>query len=411
MSASKMEIVEKWEPIPSYGGYQISNLGRVKSYKYGKEKLLNIYIGDYGYPILTIRSDDKKSKTFAVHILAARAFVENPHNKAQVNHINGIRNDGRASNLEWVTPKENTNHSYEFVRKQQKYIYPLIKKEGIVVSLDGEIWRDVRGHEKIYKVSNFGRVKALSRNALRSDKTILLKEKLLSPQTYRGGYVKYHLYDRDKTKRTLSQHRLIAIAFIENPLNKPDINHKNGIRNDNRIENLEWCSKSENTTHSYKVLKRKSNGGIKGVCCKKVAQYDLLGNLIQCFYSIEEAGRILGVNSGGICSVCNKIEEAYENSDLHVGNHAGRFLFMRYDNEPMSKIIPYKKRENLRRSKPIFAFDINGGFVGEYPSSAHASRALGLSDYCVLRVLVKKTQKQHKGYTFSFKNKSDEGSR
>jgi len=114
-----------------------------------------------------------------------------------------------------------------------------------------EIWKDIKGYEGKYQVSNLGRVKSLERKTkyLKSLKSV--KETFLKERINRYGYVQAILYN-DKPK-TVYTHRLVAIAFIPNTENKSDVNHKNGIKIDNREENLEWATRKENINHSFEM--------------------------------------------------------------------------------------------------------------------------------------------------------------
>lgn len=114
-----------------------------------------------------------------------------------------------------------------------------------------EQWKDIPEFEGIYQISNLGRVKGLSRfvNSKDGGKRPL-KEQIINFTSYKG-YDFVNLWKNQKSKR-FSVHRLVALAFIPNPENKPQVNHKNGIKTDNRLENLEWVTLSENMIHAYK---------------------------------------------------------------------------------------------------------------------------------------------------------------
>lgn len=101
-----------------------------------------------------------------------------------------------------------------------------------------EIWTDIKGYEGLYQISNKGNIKSF------------ISSKILSP-LFANGYLQVRLYKNSKSIRQ-KIHRLVAAAFIPNPANKPQVNHKNGIKTDNRVENLEWVTASENTRHAHK---------------------------------------------------------------------------------------------------------------------------------------------------------------
>lgn len=106
-----------------------------------------------------------------------------------------------------------------------------------------ETWKDIEGYEGFYQVSDQGRVKSLVRKNR-------IKEKLLKTTPSGRGYPMVALC-RDGTQAYLTIHRLVATAFIPNPENKECINHKNGIKTDNRVENLEWATYRENNQHAW----------------------------------------------------------------------------------------------------------------------------------------------------------------
>jgi hypothetical protein len=118
-----------------------------------------------------------------------------------------------------------------------------------VIDFKEEIWKDIERYEGLYQVSNLGRVKSLSRldTLGRKVKGCILKFLLHS-----GGYTQVTLYRCGAKKFFI--HRLTALAFIPNFDNKSEINHKNGIKVDNRVENLEWATSFENKRHRIDVL-------------------------------------------------------------------------------------------------------------------------------------------------------------
>ena len=121
-----------------------------------------------------------------------------------------------------------------------------------------ELWKDIKGYEGKYQVSNFGRVKSLNYNNTS-------QEKILVNSLSNKGYYRVSLSLNNKAKQ-YNIHRLVAEAFIPNPLNLPFVNHKDKNRTNNMVDNLEWCTIQYNNTYGT-VLDRLSNVRSKEVIC------------------------------------------------------------------------------------------------------------------------------------------------
>lgn len=122
-----------------------------------------------------------------------------------------------------------------------------------MVDIEGEIWLDIFGYEGLYKVSNFGRIKSLDKKSgIKHFKSHIRKIMI-----DKDGYCVIILSKLKKTYKRV--HRLVAIAFIPNPENKKFVNHKKGIKTDNRVSELEWVTQSENEKHAYKNGLKKPN--------------------------------------------------------------------------------------------------------------------------------------------------------
>lgn len=166
--------------------------------------------------------------------------------------------------------------------------------DGVLVT---EMWKDIKDCEGYYMISSFGRVKSLARLVDYKGRKSVWKGDMILAQQLNFGYLIVKMMI-GKKQITRSVHRLVGEAFISNPENKETINHKNGVKSDNRVSQLEWNTYKENNIHSYAVLKRKPtmSGGAKGAKHKSSKAIVCI-NTSEIFESIRQAAIILGFKS------------------------------------------------------------------------------------------------------------------
>ena len=192
-----------------------------------------------------------------------------------------------------------------------------------------EVWKPIVGYEGLYEVSNLGRVRSLDhithivrRNG---EYDCLIKGKILSPLVRQHGYLGVQLYGRGGHKkrnlRTCSVHRLVAEAFIPNPMGYAEVNHKDESKTNNCADNLEWCNHIRNSNYGTRP-KRIGDMHRNGKKSKPIAQYTFDGELVKVFPSLQEAGRN-GYAASNICRCAN---------NHHAYSHAYGYLW-RYVSE------------------------------------------------------------------------------
>lgn len=162
-----------------------------------------------------------------------------------------------------------------------------------ILVMVNEIWRDIKGYEQLYQISNLGNVKSLNYN-----KTS--KEKILKPNNIKG-YLIVGLYKNGKRK-FYHVHRLVTEAFLPNPNNKPCIDHINADRTDNRVENLRWVTHKENNDNP--ITKNKHFKKLKENFSKPIIQFSKDGEFIRKWNSAMDVHRELGINQNCICQCC-----------------------------------------------------------------------------------------------------------
>lgn len=155
--------------------------------------------------------------------------------------------------------------------------------------LYNEVWKDIKGYEGKYQISNTGRVRSMCNNGKKREEPFILK-----PIKHYKGYLRVYLWKNSKQK-TFLIHRLVAEAFIPNPNNYLEINHKDENKQNNNVNNLEWCTRKYNM--NYNGLNKKRNS-------KKIIQYDIKNNFIKEWECIMEVQRQLGINNANICQCC-----------------------------------------------------------------------------------------------------------
>ena len=167
-----------------------------------------------------------------------------------------------------------------------------------------ETWKDIIGFEGLYQISNLGRVKSLAktwtvgknRNGVRS------KPETIINVFQKGTYFNFSLI-KDGQQKTANLHRVIAENFIPNPFGKKEVNHINGNKHDNRIENLEWVSSSENRKHAFDTgLKMSPKGKLHHASVPVVVIFPKEKRTIS-FVCGSDAGKYLGISKSNISKI------------------------------------------------------------------------------------------------------------
>ena len=324
---------EHWLQINDFPNYQVSNFGNVRNIVTNKPMKLNVK-GGYDHVCLV---HNKIRKSFKVHRLVALAYIPNPENKLEVNHKDKNKLHNHIDNLEWMTRKENNIHrciGITITNNQNKRVSRLDPNLGTILekynsiedaaiwalkneltknshngrnaigncvcglsksaygfkwqlesvnSFEEEIWKPLIleniNNIKSYYVSSLGRFK-------NSRGTIMDNYKVNG-----NGYIRVYIYNK-----TYALHRLIANAFLPNPENKEQVNHKDGVKMNNSISNLEWVTNKENQIHKFQT-------GLGNNFTRKIAQYNLDNILVKEFVSIASASKETNIGKTNIWGV------------------------------------------------------------------------------------------------------------
>lgn len=249
--------MEEWININGTNGkYKISSKGRVMSTAYGKETILKHSVTEDGNITVVIRMDGQ-SKTVRVKNLVASHFLPNPNNYAFVEHKDMNRLNCELSNLEWVEKVQNVQ-----------------KMKSDVFDTDNEQWAVIPNTNGLYKVSTLGNIYSLKRG------------KFIKTTKPKVGYSSFSISVGSHTKLGVV-HKLVAEAFIPNPNNYKYVDHIDGDRFNNNVNNLKWCSCKQNANNPITIERKKLNCNGRPIA---VAQ-KLNGEVIATYPSMTQAAK------------------------------------------------------------------------------------------------------------------------
>lgn len=169
-----------------------------------------------------------------------------------------------------------------------------------------EEWKDIKNYEGLYQVSNLGKVKSLERTKSNGKGLVKIKERILTQNITNWGYYRVALY-KNGTRKYYKVHRLVAEAFISNPNNKEQVNHIDGNKLNNNVDNLEWNTRIENMNHTR----------VNGLCGNNMnSNYILLkdddGEIISQYDGKSKLANIINVNNGKILKTFDNNNVNYE---------------------------------------------------------------------------------------------------
>lgn len=249
-----------------------------------------------------------------------------------------------------------------------------------------EIWKGINNFEQYYEVSNLGNVKTLERNVWNRFSYVTRPERIMKQDTDRYGYKGVCIHVGNYKKRH-TVHRLVAEAFIPNPYNLPEVNHKDGNKENNSADNLEWVTGSENIKHAI-------DNGLKTTTTieRPVVQIDMKSSMvINKFNSLSEAHNKTNTNTTGIMKCCkgygytaNGFRWAYDNS-YNIGDIIN---------------LPEIKRNSTKR-KMVAQMSLDGIIINIYNSISQASKETNSSDSAI-SLCCKHSLNKHKGFKWCY---------
>jgi len=243
--------------------------------------------------------------------------------------------------------------------------------------MNEEIWKPIKGYEGYYEVSNFGNIRSIDRLVPFLHYSVHRKGRMMRLHTHRKGYLEVHLCKNGK-ERIFKVHRLVALAFIPNPLKLPQINHKDENPANNSVDNLEWCDNSYNINYGERNKRLSEKVG------KKIYQYKSNGTLVGSYSSIRAAALKTGLKYSSIRSAALGIG--------HSKSAGGYIWVLSTDFNNLDCKLEEYKVSRSKQYKPLLCKDSCGNVIGFYKSLSEAHRATGLAKSTIMRYVHSKVK-------------------
>lgn len=271
-------VKEEWKVIEDGANYEISNFGEVRNkttFKTLKSLLLS------GYMVITLKINNRKTIS-KIHRLVATRFLVCPNETYVVNHKDGNKINNHVENLEWISQSENVKHAFRLGlnkgKKNKVYQYTLddvfIREyespidvenetgiprtrildvcEGKARTTGGYIWKYSDEYTRTQPEPEGKTLSGYPNYIITNDGKVYnsQRKRYLCLKKHVNGYIGVALSGEDNKRKNINLHRLVALLFIDNPNNYREVNHIDFDKTNNKLENLEWISRSGNSKHN-----------------------------------------------------------------------------------------------------------------------------------------------------------------